>query len=145
MDLGEYLESKKKYCPLPTDNICEKFATQLEEKSIKCDERRATRLKAYLRRKCEMSRIANSLRLPPMKGGRIDPVLRYKKSMIPENNLLSKRFQPVFYEVSLWIKKEPVIIGNVTITVKVRYVLCNHKLCWAKIISILILFDYLVI
>ena len=120
IDLGEYLETKKKYCPLPIDNICEKFATQLEERSIKCDERRATRLKAYLRRKCEISRIANSLR--SMQGGRIDRVLRYKKSMIPENNLLSKRIKPLHYEVSLWIKKEPVIIGNVTITLNVRYV-----------------------
>ena len=115
IDLRDYLENEKNYCPSYLDNICQKFKQELDEKVIKCDDRYATRLKAYLEWKCENEKML--VKLKEIAG----PHRAALKERVPaEEQLLPEHIRPESYEVWLIIKKEPIIIGNATITVNLN-------------------------
>lgn len=96
------------------DNLCKKFKSELEENGIECDEIRAARLKAYLQWKCENDIILDKLQWTT---GYSRETL--KARMPIEDQLLPEHIRPDSYEVWLWVKKEPIILGNVTITAHV--------------------------
>ena len=111
------MENIKDYCPSSEDSICEKFKTELKDKNIECNNVLASRLKKYLEWKCE-----NQLKL--QKNEKYQGMIRSNSLqqhtlVYPENYLLPTHIRPESYEIWLWIMKEPIIKGNVTILVTV--------------------------
>ena len=103
-----------KYCPEPNDNLCVKFKTELEEHDIECNEHRAARLKQHLQWKCEKW---------PTEGKRGSRELREKQEedkLYPEHDVLPGYIRPNSYDLWLWVHKEPIIKGNITIDVTVH-------------------------
>ena len=113
-DLEDFLENTLKYCPEPNDNICVKFKTELEEHGIECNGHRAARLKNHLQWKCENG---------PTKGKRGSRELRGNEKddkLYPEHDVLPGYVRPHSYEIWLWVHKEPIIKGNITINITVH-------------------------
>ena len=108
------MENTLKYCPKTNDNICVKFKTELEDQGIECREERAARIKQRLQWKCESGQTLN--------GGRQVSIDRKKQEdkLYPEHDLLPEHIRPNSYEIWLWIHKEPIVKGNVTIDVTVH-------------------------
>jgi hypothetical protein len=109
----------KKYCPSSEENICIKFKSELKNIGIRCDVYRAARIKSYLQWKC-----ANELKLDNVAKYRgLGRTFERENSSLPhvnpEDDLLPEHIRPFSYKVWLWIKKEPTVIGNVTIEVNV--------------------------
>ena len=128
MALGEYLEYEKKYCPSPLDDICKRLKSELDERGIKCDDEEAIRLKAYLQWKCENGRTLEKLKNITKKSRTVlefSPRTPSTTPVVPQSTLphmeqvLPGHLRPESYEVWLWVRKEPMIIGNVTIIVNV--------------------------
>ena len=105
----EYLETKEKYCPLHSDNICKKFKRELEERGIECNDIDATRLKGYLSWKCE-----NDIMLNKVENVTSHSWTDLNKMVPPEEILLPEHIKPESYEIWMWVKKEAAIMGNVT-------------------------------
>ena len=86
------------YCPSIEEDICEKYD---------CDDEEAMSMKRYLHERC-------------IRRKQEQKISRLKVSRpAPDTVVLPEHIRPESYVIWLWIKKEPKIIGNATITVNV--------------------------
>ena len=87
---------------------------ELETQEIECREDRAARLKQYLQWKCENEKYKSN-------GTNAKKDTNNEESKLyPEHDLLPEYIRPNSYEIWLWIHKEPIIEGNITINVTIQ-------------------------
>ena len=98
--------------------MCKKLKQDNEEDVIECNEKYGMRLKAYLQWKCQNERIL--AKLEKNMGQSRAAGIAAKERVPPEEQLLPGHIRPKSYEIWLLVKKEPMVIGNATITVNIN-------------------------
>ena len=100
------------------DKICKTRKQEGDEKLLECDEKYEMRLKAYLQWKCQNEK--KLAKLEKIMGHSRAAGVASKETVPPEEQLLPGHIRPESYEVWLLVKKEPIVIGNATITVNIN-------------------------